>query len=218
MKRKILYMSLGAVFTLIVSFSLISLADGNAKKSNTANTSQTISDQNAGTVEGLVSFLDLPNNKIIVFDGQKKHEFLIDGQTAIIKDNKNATIQELQLGEKIKVLLNSNGNVRYLVIDQDQQTAQSNQVLAQNQVQIRSIPSDTNQTTSQVQSTNNQSNQVDENATQTNPVPAPAVTTEKVEKVQLEHEDHGKHKGWFKEKHAKHDEEKDKQEHENEDD
>jgi hypothetical protein len=218
MKRKILYMSLGAVFTLIVSFSLISLADGNTKKSDTANTSQTMSDQNTGTVEGLVSFLDLPNNKVIVFDGQKKHEFLIDGQTAIIKNNKNATIQELQLGDKIKVILNSNGNVRYLVIDQDQQTAQSNQVLTQNQVQIRSIPSDSSQTTSQVQSTNDQSNQVKEDVKQTNPAPAPAVAAVKVEKAHIEHEDHGKHKGWFKEKHAKHDEGKDKQDHENEDD
>jgi hypothetical protein len=214
MKRKILYMSLGAVFTLIVGFSLISLADENAAKSNSSSTSQSAVD----TVVGQVSFLDLHNGKFIVFDGQKKHEFLINAQTVIMKNNKNASEQELQLGDPVKVLLNSSGDVRYVVINQDQQSAQSSQELTPNQVQIRSIPAETSQTAETVQPKS------DSQGTQSQSVPNSHVQEVANKQVNdseidldLEHEDHGKHKGWFKEKekHKKHD---DKNEHEQEDD
>ncbi|MEW9667767.1 YusW family protein [Ammoniphilus sp. 3BR4] len=127
--NKIGYISIGAVFALIISFSLISLADYQKNQSQTETAAGTNSQQegtqtNQSTVEGQVSFLDGETGEFKVFDGKQSHSFQLTSQTQVMVNEVKGDRNNLALNDEVKVILNSNGDARYILINKELEAKQ----------------------------------------------------------------------------------------------
>jgi Phr family secreted Rap phosphatase inhibitor len=120
--KKLAYISIGAIFTLVVSFSWITWADSTntvtGQSDQTTQTTQTTGSQSSTTL-GEISFLDQATGDIMVFDGKQKHSFKTDSQTKVLINQKEDQLSKLQLGDQVEVVCNSDGIVRYVVLTKD---------------------------------------------------------------------------------------------------
>jgi len=121
--KKMAYIGIGMVFTLIVSFSWISWADNSQKPKETNNqntgTEETIkltANQNDRTKEGTVSYLNKEDKSLILFDGRGKHQITIQPETKVMINDQESLFENIQLGDELKVVSNSANMVRYLLV------------------------------------------------------------------------------------------------------
>lgn len=128
--NKIGYISIGALFALIVSFSLISLADNQETPSQTqtndttgASSQQEDSATNESTVGGQISFLDEETGEFKVFDGKQSHSFQLTPQTQVLVKEVKVDQSNLALNDEVKVIHNSNKDARYILINKELQAS-----------------------------------------------------------------------------------------------
>jgi len=95
MKQKFAYMSVGVIFTLILSFTWLSFA--------------------SSTTEVAGKLTAIEKDQVSLFDGQKKWNFTINPDTIIYRNDKKVDLFALTFQDEVKVLLNSNEEVRYVV-------------------------------------------------------------------------------------------------------
>lgn len=119
--RKLAYALTGAVFTLILSFTWISWADNQPEDVKSPSEDKVNANANpteASNKAGEISFLDYENRKVIIFDGKQKHTFQLSEQTQVLINDKQADLQQIELGAQAEIIQNSAGDVRYLRIEQ----------------------------------------------------------------------------------------------------
>ncbi|RKD25063.1 hypothetical protein BEP19_04370 [Ammoniphilus oxalaticus] len=107
MKQKMAYMSIGVVFTLIVSFTWLSFASSSSE------------------VVGTLTALDENNRQLTIYDGKNSREFTVDADTIIYRDNQKTQLSALLMDDDLKVLLNSDQKVRYVVAASHRENADS---------------------------------------------------------------------------------------------
>jgi hypothetical protein len=111
MKQKVAYISVGMVFTLVLSFALISFAD----QSTVGLTSEANTAENTTEIIGNPVFIDEEANQITVFDGHTKSDFALNGETTIYRNGNRVTLKDIEFSDDVKVLLNSQADVRYVI-------------------------------------------------------------------------------------------------------
>lgn len=116
MKSKIGYISIGAVFTLILSFAWLTFADKTADQPTTENQIAEQPNQAVSPKEviGQPVFIDEDQNKITVFDGAKKWEYTLDAGTTIYRNDQQAKLAEIEFSDEVQVIVNSGQKVRYI--------------------------------------------------------------------------------------------------------
>ncbi|WP_134703459.1 YusW family protein [Ammoniphilus sp. YIM 78166] len=116
MKTKLGYISIGMVFTLILSFAWLTFAD---KKADPSTAEEQVADPSVQAeppkeVVGQPVFIDQDANKIAVFDGAKKWEYTIDSGTTIYRNDQKVELADIQFTDEVQVILNSGQQVRYI--------------------------------------------------------------------------------------------------------
>lgn len=141
---KIGYIAIGSLFTLILGFSFYSFAEQSNNVVSSSNPTATTSD-----FDGYPTEIDIANNKITLFNGTKKAEFTLNADTIIYRDGQKTSLDKLQYTDDVKVTLNSEQVVRYIVA-----TASNQNQTPKVQEQPANSPSETSiSTPSQTQST-----------------------------------------------------------------
>ncbi|RXT15236.1 hypothetical protein [Ammoniphilus sp. CFH 90114] len=115
--NKIAYMSIGALFAIILSFSIISLADNQDQKTEGKNEQPEVTEEKKGNIEGKISYLDQASGTFMVFDGKQKHDFSLTSETQVMINEVRTDSSQLRLDDDVKIMLNSNGDVRYILIN-----------------------------------------------------------------------------------------------------
>jgi major membrane immunogen (membrane-anchored lipoprotein) len=111
MKQKVAYISVGMVFTLVLSFALISFAD----QSTVGSTSEANTAENTTEIIGNPVFIDEEANQITVFDGNTKSDFSLNEKTTIYRNGNRVTLKDIEFRDDVSVLLNSQADVRYVI-------------------------------------------------------------------------------------------------------
>jgi hypothetical protein len=138
---KIGYISIGSIFTLILTFTIFTFA---APSSNpTPSSNQTIT---TNEFVGNPTLIDKDNNKITLFNGSKKADFTLNSDTIIYRNGQKTTLDQLQYNDDVKIILNSEQVVRYVVATSNKQQENSSSIGSemQNNAQSQSIDSDSN--------------------------------------------------------------------------
>jgi hypothetical protein len=141
------YIAIGSLFTLIVGFSLLTFAE--QSNTQTSSSSHTVSNENE--FEGNPTLIDNTNNKITLFNGSKKQDFILNSDTIIYRNGQKTTLDQLQYTDDVKVTLNSEQVVRYVVATQVQPVNSTNNATAtatQNNAQTQSTSVKTNASSS----------------------------------------------------------------------
>ncbi|MBP1931617.1 hypothetical protein [Ammoniphilus resinae] len=119
--KKMAYIGIGMVFTFIVSFTWISWADNSQIPKETIDQNTAAEETINETVrpkEGTVSYLNKEKRSLIIFDGQGKQHVTVQPETKIMINDQESAFENIQLGDELKVVSNSENVVRYLLVHQ----------------------------------------------------------------------------------------------------